>query len=120
MKYLTIIIEFSSQLVGQAQLDVRPLKKSNSKPSSDDIKPREHKAHKSTLQNFKSTATKLICKICGAVGHSLGQCTNFDTYETKLALLKELSMCQSCAGSGHNEDSCFGKQAKLRFQCRSC
>ena len=38
----------------------------------------------------------------------------------KIARLKDLSLCIRCAGSGHNENNCYGKQNKLRFECQLC
>ena len=74
------------------------------------------------MQNFKSinNKVKLTCKLCSADGHSLGRCNNFVNYEDKLNRLRELSMCTRCAGSGHDENACYGKQNKLRFECALC
>ena len=72
------------------------------------------------MQNFKSVNTKvnqLTCKLCSAEEHSMGKCNNFNNYEDKISRLKELSLCIRCAGSGHDENSCYGKQSKLRFEC---
>ena len=71
------------------------------------------------MQNFKSVNTKanVTCKLCSADHHSLGKCTNFVNYKDKINRLKKLSMCTRCAGSGHEENACFGKQNKLRFEC---
>ena len=75
---------------------------------------------KGTLQNFKNISTKFACKLCGGQGHSLGQYNNYTSYEEKIVRLSELSLCTRCAGSGHNENNCFGKQSKLRYECRIC
>ena len=75
------------------------------------------------MQNFKSVNTKvnqLTCKLCSAEGHSMGKCNNFNNYEDKISRLKELSLCIRCAGAGHDENSCYGKQSKLRFECKVC
>ena len=74
------------------------------------------------MQNFKSVNTKvnqLTYKLCSA-GHSMGKCKNFNNYEDKISRLKELSLCIRCSGSGHDENSCYGKQSKLRFECKVC
>ena len=98
--------------------------KASYKPHHTDFKPsktfREIEGFKGTLQNFKNTSSKFTCKLCGGHGHSLGQCNNFTNYEAKIARLNELSLCTRCAGSGHNEHNCFGKQGKLRYECRNC
>ena len=87
--------------------------------ASNSVRPKESK---STMQNFKSLSTKVnvTCKLCSADGHSLGKCTNFISYEDKIDRLRELSMCTRCAGSGHEETACYGKQNKLRFECLVC
>ena len=38
------------------------------------------------------------------------KCNNFNNYEDKISRLKELSLYIRCAGSGHDENSCYGKQ----------
>ena len=81
---------------------------------------KESKVSKSTVQNYKSTFSKMKCKLCGSVEHSLGLCSTFTNYANKVARLRELSLCTRCAGSGHNEDNCYGKQGKLRYECRVC
>ena len=81
------------------------------------------KETKSTMQNFGAVNTKfekLRCKLCSAEGHSIGKCPSFVHYTDRLARLKELSLCTRCAGTGHNEEKCYGKQNKLRFECRNC
>ena len=87
--------------------------------TSDSVKPKESK---STMQNFKSVNTKanVTCKLCSADGHSLGKCTNFISYDDRIDRLRELSMCTRCAGSGHDETACYGRQNKLRFECLVC
>ena len=78
---------------------------------------------KSTMQSFGAVCTKLEklrCKLCSAEGHSIGRCPNFLHYADRIARLKELSLCTRCAGSGHDEDKCYGKQNKMRFECRIC
>ena len=75
------------------------------------------------MQNFKSVNTKvnqLTCKLCSAEGHSMRKCNNFNNYEDKISRLKKLYFCIRCAGSGHDENSCYGKQSKLRFERKVC
>ena len=31
-----------------------------------------------------------------------------------------MSLCIRCAGSGHDENACYGKQNKLKFECKVC
>lgn len=69
------------------------------------------------MKQIKAHA-KLVCKLCGADGHSLGQCSTFANYESKVAHLRELSLCIRCAESGHQKNNCFGKQSKHRYACR--
>ena len=80
------------------------------------------KENKSTMQNFGTInkEQKLKCKVCLAEGHSIGKCTSFSSHNDKVARLRELSLCSRCAGSGHNENQCYGKQNKLRFECKIC
>ncbi|XP_068228118.1 uncharacterized protein [Palaemon carinicauda] len=97
--------------------------KTSSKPSpSSSFKPKENKVGVSTIQNFKfaNKVTKLTCKLCAAEGHTLGKCVNFNHYNDKVARLRELSLCTRCAGSGHEDNECYGKQNKLRFECLLC
>ena len=95
-------------------------KYNNNKESDDTTKYRSTGKGNSTIQNFKSVNTnmkKFTCKVCSASDHSLGKCVNFSKYGDKIARLKDLSLCIRCAGSGHNENNCYGKQNKLRFEC---
>ncbi|XP_068229592.1 uncharacterized protein [Palaemon carinicauda] len=97
--------------------------KTSSKPSpSSSFKLKENKVGVSTIQNSKFTnkVTKSICKLCAAEGLTLGKCVNFDHYNDKVARLRELSLCTRCAGSGHKDNECYGKQNKLRFECLLC
>ena len=50
----------------------------------------------------------------------MGKCNNFNNYEDKISRLKELSLCIRCAGSGQERNSYYGKQSKLRFECKVC
>ena len=98
----------------------KPFNKTSTTFNGQFSKPKEAKG---TMQNFGAVNTKLVklrCKLCSSEGHTIGKCTNFLKYNDKLARLKELSLCSRCAGSGHNEDNCYGKQNKLRFECRNC
>ena len=85
------------------------------KPSFQEITP-----SKGTFQNFHASTKNSSCKLCGSDSHTLGQCTEFTTYDSKVARLKELTLCIRCAGSGHNEERCFGAKGKLRFPCKLC
>ena len=103
----------------------KPVNKPFNKVSSETgsfSKHRINKESKSTMQNFKSVNTKVnvTCKLCSAEGHSLGRCNNFIDYEDRIGRLRELSLCIRCAGSGHDENACYGKQNKLRFECLVC
>ena len=79
--------------------------------------PTKSKEGKSTIQNFKTqnSGSKFTCKLCSPEGHSLGKCSKFNNYQDKLQRLQDLSLCIRCAGSGHDENECYGKQGKLRF-----
>ena len=95
---------------------------SSSNSSSNSFKSKNKGETKSNIQNFKSVNTKvnqLTCKLCSAEGYSMGKCNNFNNYENKISRLKESSLCIRCAGSGH-DNSCYGKQSKLRFECKVC
>ena len=81
---------------------------------------KESNEKKSTVLNYKTTFSKKKCKLCSSDEHSLGLCSTFTSYEDKLARLRELTLCTRCAGSGHTENNCFGKQGKLRYECRIC
>ncbi|XP_068243599.1 uncharacterized protein [Palaemon carinicauda] len=97
--------------------------KTTSKPSlSSSFKPKENKVGVSTILNYKfaNKVTKLTCKLCAAEGHTLGKCVNFNHYNDKVARLRKLSLCTRCAGSGHEDNECYGKQKKLRFECLLC
>ena len=87
------------------------------------------KEGKSTMENFKTVNTvktvdtkvnKLICKLCGAEGHTLGKCHSYVNHTDKIIRLRDLGLCSRCAGSGHSENECYGKQNKLRFECLVC
>ena len=102
---------------------VKPSNKSNAGFSNAAFRFKNSKEGKSTVENFKSVnfkVNKLICKLCSAEGHTLGKCSNFVNYSDKIARLKDLSLCTRCAGTGHDENSCYGKQNKLRFECILC
>ena len=76
---------------------------------------------KNTFQNYKSTNTKevnLECKLCGSHSHNMSHCHEFKTYDSKVARLNHLSMSIRCAGSGHEEHQCCGKQGKLKYPCK--
>ena len=90
--------------------------------TSTSSKNKDKEENKSTMQNFKSVnkVNQLMCKLCSAEGHSLGKCNSFNNYADKIARLRELSLCIRCAGSGHDENSCYGKQGKIRFACKVC
>ena len=81
---------------------------------------RETVPQKSALQNFKVINKNSSCKLCGSNTHTLGQCDSFTSYLSKVDRLRELTMCIRCAGSGHDENKCYGKQGKLRFPCKIC
>ena len=81
------------------------------------------KAKMPTVQNYEIAVNKnakILCKLCESDGHTIGKCEAFPSYESKIARIMELSLCTRCAGSGHKEFECFGKQGKLRFQCFIC
>ena len=82
------------------------------------VRPKE----KPTMQNFSSInkSDYYKCKLCSTGGHSIGGCPTFTSCNARIDRLKELGLCFRCAGSGHTEVQCYGKQNKLRFECRSC
>ena len=95
-------------------------KSNNVKPNVSKTNYQESKVNKGTFQNFKATNKKSACKLCTSDSHTLGQCDEFTTYDSKVARLKEMALCIRCAGSGHDEGKCYGKQGKLRFPCKIC
>ena len=87
------------------------------------VKPNNQAApqSKGTFQNFKSTMDKKVeCKLCGSNSHPMSHCEEFNSYRSKVDRLRELTLCIRCAGHGHNENNCFGKQGKLRYPCKIC
>ncbi|XP_050687354.1 uncharacterized protein LOC126980939 [Eriocheir sinensis] len=72
------------------------------------------------LSNSSPTLTDIFCQYFGSKGHSLGKCSKFPKYEDKVERLRDLSLCTRCAGSGHVESACYGKQNKLKFACQLC
>ena len=91
--------------------EVKPKEKVKSEP--------EQFKNKGVFTNFKTNQRK-SCKLCGSGDHTLGQCDEFVSYQSKVNRLQELTLCTRCAGSGHDENQCFGKQGKLRFPCKIC
>ena len=66
-----------------------------------------------TVKHFETVAPKgarILCKLCFSDGHSIGKCETYSTYESKMAKTLELSVSASCAGSGHKESQCYGKE----------
>ena len=128
--YNDIIKTLSITNSGVRKRDYKPNKGkfTNSKPKSNS----KSNENVSTIQNFNTESTKTeitksekpwqnkTCKLCSSVGHSLGQCKNFPTYEAKTARLLDLSLCTRCAGSGHSESECYGAKGMLRHACMSC
>ena len=93
------------------------------KPSSKSHNYKHSTTPKNTFQNYKNTNPKegnIECKLCGAQGHNMSHCHEYITYENKVARLNQLSLCTRCAGSGHDETQCYGKQGKLKFPCKIC
>ena len=91
------------------------------------VKPKKNievnKDKKGVVKTFKvanKTKGNLTCKLCNSKEHTLGKCTSFTGYQSKINRLKELSLCTRCAGSGHKEAECYGTQNKLRFECFNC
>ena len=121
--YNEVIKTLSKTTSVKKKIFVKPSSKPNEGYSSSFFRHKNSKEGKSTVENFKSVnikVNKLICKLCSAEGHTLGKCSNFTNYNDKLARLKDLSLCTRCAGTGHDENSCYGKQNKLRFECLLC
>ncbi len=78
---------------------------------------------KNTFQNYKNTNSKevsLECKLCGSHSHNMSHCQKFKTYDSRVARLKDLTLCIRCAGPGHEENQCYGSQGKLRYPCKLC
>ena len=117
---LAILSQTKSVKPKQPIIKSNPPKYYGAKPKVEKLKFKETTPQKSTLQNFKVTNKKLSCKLCGCDKHSLGQCQDFKSYQSKVDRLRELTLCIRCGGSGHDENKCYGKQGKLRFPCKVC
>ena len=100
----------------------------------------------STLQNFKTESSQITdstassrhanktnvnhinkksnnvkpCKFCQISGHSMFMCNKYITLEQRQRRARELNLCSLCSGVGHDENSCFGKDDKLKYTCFQC
>ena len=122
-QYNEIIKTLTKTSLNKKRSFSKPFSKSNANYNNSPFKYKEAKESKSTIQSFSASnfkENKLICKLCSSEGHTLGKCSTFSSYSDKVARLLELSLCIRCAGSGHTEDKCYGKQNKLRFECKIC
>ncbi len=79
-----------------------------------------HKSNIPSVKNFKTDNRQVYCKLCLTDSHSMGSCTQFPNYKSKIARLIELGLCEKCAGPNHKTEQCYGQQNKLRFACKLC
>ena len=81
---------------------------------------KESKKEPSTLENFSTNAYSLHCKFCNANGHSMFNCTQYKTLESRKTRCKELKFCTSCTSSKHKSNDCYGKRDSLHWECKLC